>query len=314
MKQLKAFLQIIRWQNLLFITITQWLFHICILAPNLLTVGLKPQVTNIYLIIIIFASVVIAASGNIINDYFDLNIDKINKPDRLIVDKFISRRWVIFWHLLLSLIGIMCSVYVGMRLNLFWLGVANSFCVLLLFIYSASLKKQFLIGNIVVSVLTSWVILVLILPEYEALNKTSVETLESYYKILRIGILYASFSFIISLIREVIKDAEDIDGDRKNGCKTMPIMWGLNATKVFVAVWLIVLIAVVAIAQLYVVRFKWWVSIAYSLILIIAPLVYIFKKLIKAQSTKDFHKLSSLVKWVMLSGILSMIFFWIYER
>jgi 4-hydroxybenzoate polyprenyltransferase len=314
MKQLIAFLQITRWQNLLFIAITQCLFNFCILSPNLSTVGLKPQVSGQYLLLIIFASIVIAASGNIINDYFDLNIDKINKPNKLVVDKHISRRWVIFWHLFLSLTGIMCSVYVGMKLNLFWLGVANSFCVLLLFIYSASLKKQFLIGNIVVSVLTSWVVMVLILPEYEALNKTSIQTLEAYYKILRIGILYASFSFIISVIREVIKDIEDIDGDRKNGCKTIPIVWGLNATKVFVAVWLIVLIGVVAIAQLYVVRFKWWISILYAFVLIVAPLLYILKKLITAQSAKDFHKLSSLVKWIMLSGILSMIFFWMYER
>jgi 4-hydroxybenzoate polyprenyltransferase len=314
MKQVKAFLQIARWQNLLFIALTQCLFHFCILIPNLSSVGFKPQVAGNFFVLIIFASIVIAGSGNIINDYFDLNIDKINKPDKLVVDKYISRRWVIFWHLLLSLTGIMCSVYVGMKLNLFWLGLANSFCVLLLFIYSASLKKQFLIGNIVVSALTSWVVMILILPEYEALNKTSTETLEAYYKILRIGILYASFSFIISVIREVIKDMEDIDGDRKNGCRTMPIVWGLNATKVFVAVWLIVLIGVVAIAQLYVLRFKWWMSILYAFILIVTPLFYIFKKLIKAQSAKEFHKLSSLVKWVMLSGILSMIFFWIYER
>lgn len=314
MKQVKAFFQIARWQNLLFIAITQCLFHFCILIPNLSSVGFEPQVAGNFFVLIIFASIVIAASGNIINDYFDLNIDKINKPDKLVVDKYISRRWVIFWHLLLSLTGIMCSVYVGMKLNLFWLGLANSFCVLLLFIYSASLKKQFLIGNIVVSALTSWVVMILILPEYEALNKTSTETLEAYYKILRIGILYASFSFIISVIREVIKDMEDIDGDRKNGCRTMPIVWGLNATKVFVAVWLIVLIGVVVIAQLYVLRFKWWTSILYSFILIVTPLFYIFKKLIKAQSAKEFHKLSSLVKWVMLSGILSMIFFWIYER
>ena len=313
MKQIAAFFQIIRWQNLLFIALTQWLFHICILVPSLTAANHHPQVTGYYLLLIIAASIAIAGAGNIINDYFDLNIDKINKPQKQVVDKYIPRRCVIFLHLILSLAGIMCSVYVGMRLNLFWLGMANSFCVLLLFIYSASLKKQFLIGNIVVSALTSWVILVLILPEYEALNKTSVASLEAYYKVLRIGILYAAFSFIISVVREVIKDMEDIDGDRKNGCKTMPIAWGINATKVFVAVWLIVLVAVVLIAQVYVLRFKWWLSILYAVVLIIAPLIYIFKKLITAQSTQDFHQLSSLVKWIMLTGILSMLFFYLYQ-
>ena len=303
----------IRWQNLLFIAITQLLFHFCILQPNLAEIYLHPQVINQYLLLIILASVCIAAGGNIINDYFDVNIDQINKPHKLVVDKFIKRRWVIFWHLAISLIGIMCSVYVGVRLNMFWLALTNSFCVLILFGYSAALKKQFLIGNIVVAALTAWVILILVLPEYEKLIKTSTQAIETYYKILRLGILYASFSFIISVVREVIKDMEDIEGDRKNGCKTMPIVWGINASKVFVAVWLIVLIGLLTIAQIYVVRFNWWISIFYCTIFIIIPLVIILKRLITAQSSQHFHQLSSYVKWVMLSGILSMIFFYIYQ-
>lgn len=302
-----------RWQNLLFIVITQFLLHYCILQPNLAALSLQPQISNKYLYLIILASVAIAGAGNIINDYFDVNIDRINKPHKLIVGKYISRRWVIFWHLVMSLLGIICSMYVGMKLNLFWLGLANSFCVLLLFVYSASLKKQFLIGNIVVSALTAWVILILVLPEYETLTTTTLQATNVYFKIFRLGILYASFSFIISVIREVIKDMEDIDGDRKNGCKTMPIVWGLNASKVFIAVWLIVLIGLLIIAQFYIMRFDWWVNIAYSVLFIITPLIIVLKKLFVAQSSQQFHQLSSIVKWVMLSGILSILFFYFYN-
>lgn len=297
----------------MFIAITQLLFHYCILQPNLASISLQPQVAGKYLWLIIIASVCIAGGGNIINDYFDINIDQINKPHKLVVDKYIPRRWVIFLHLLVSMAGVLCSFYVSMRLNLFWLGLANTFCVLILFGYSASLKKKFLIGNIVVSVLTAWVILILVLPEYARLATTSLQAVEVYYKMLRLGILYASFSFIISVIREVIKDMEDIDGDRKNGCKTMPIVWGLNATKVFVAVWLIVLIAVLIIAQLYVIRFDWWLSIAYSVLFVITPLIIVFKKLFTAQFSQEFHQLSSLIKWTILGGILSMMFFYLYQ-
>lgn len=302
-----------RWQNLLFIVITQLLFHYCILQPNLATLSLQPQISQKYLFLIILASIAIAGAGNIINDYFDINIDRINKPHKLVVGKYISRRWVIFWHLVMSLLGIVCSMFVGMKLNLFWLGLANSFCVLLLFIYSASLKKKFLIGNITVSALTAWVILILVLPEYERLTTITLQSAEIYFKIFRLGILYASFSFIISVIREVIKDMEDVDGDRKNGCKTMPIVWGLNASKVFVAVWLIVLIGLLIIAQFYVMRFDWWFSIAYSVLFIITPLIIVLKKLFVAQSSQQFHQLSSIVKWVMLSGILSILFFYFYN-
>jgi 4-hydroxybenzoate polyprenyltransferase len=313
LKKITAFLQMMRWQNLLFIVITQLLFHYCILQPNLATLSLQPQISHKYLFLIILASIAIAGAGNIINDYFDINIDRINKPHKLVVGKYISRRWVIFWHLVMSLLGIVCSMFVGMKLNLFWLGLANSFCVLLLFIYSASLKKKFLIGNITVSALTAWVILILVLPEYERLTTITLQSAEIYFKIFRLGILYASFSFIISVIREVIKDMEDVDGDRKNGCKTMPIVWGLNASKVFVAVWLIVLIGLLIIAQFYVMRFDWWFSIAYSVLFIITPLIIVLKKLFVAQSSQQFHQLSSIVKWVMLSGILSILFFYFYN-
>jgi 4-hydroxybenzoate polyprenyltransferase len=105
---------------------------------------------------------------------------------------------------------------------------------------------------------------------------------------------------------------EDMEGDRKYGCRTMPSVWGINASKVFVAVWLIVLIAALIILQLYAVPFGWWYSIAYCLLLIIAPLIWILIKLFRAQSPGDFHLLSTVVKLVMFTGILSMIFFRIY--
>jgi 4-hydroxybenzoate polyprenyltransferase len=124
---------------------------------------------------------------------------------------------------------------------------------------------------------------------------------------------YSLFAFLTSFAREVIKDMEDYKGDVQTGCKTMPIVWGLNASKVFVAVWLIVLIGLLIIAQFYVMRFDWWFSIAYSVLFIITPLIIVLKKLFVAQSSQQFHQLSSIVKWVMLSGILSILFFYFYN-
>jgi len=126
---------------------------------------------------------------------------------------------------------------------------------------------------------------------------------------MRLGIVYTCFAFVISLVREVVKDMEDIEGDRKYGCTTMPIVWGTNAAKVFVAVWLIVLIAALVILQLYAITFGWWISVLYSVVLIILPLLYIFKQLFAAQTPQAFHSLSSVIKLVMFAGIVSMLFF-----
>jgi 4-hydroxybenzoate polyprenyltransferase len=255
--------------------------------------------------------VLIAAAGYIINDYFDLNIDQVNKPDKLIVDKVIKRRWTIFWHIVFSLTGVALGFYVDYTTRIWLLGFSNAVCVFLLFIYSTSLKRRFLIGNILISLLTSWVILVVAWCEYNHLIKINSSLPAD--KILRDTFLYAGFAFVISLVREVVKDMEDVEGDRKYGCKTMPILWGMNATKVFVAVWLMVLTGVLIIIQVYALRLGWDLSVLYSLLLIIAPLIWIFKKLYSAKTAKDFHNLSSLIKFVMLMGILSMIFFKVYS-
>ncbi len=98
-------------------------------------------------------------------------------------------------------------------------------------------------------------------------------------------------------------------GDVKYGCKTMPIVWGLQVSKVFVAVWIVVLAISIAAIQFYVIQLGWWLSALYSLVAIILPLLFVLRKLYFAQTQKDFHKLSTVVKLIMFTGILSMIFF-----
>jgi 4-hydroxybenzoate polyprenyltransferase len=272
--------------------------------------NIYPNVRGWNFALICISSVLIAAAGYIINDYFDLNIDRVNKPEKLVVERVIKRRWAIVWHIILSVIGIAIGFYVDFTTHIWLLGFSNAVCVFLLFVYSTSLKQRFLVGNVVISLLTAWVILVVAWCEYNHLIRTNYNLRAD--KILRETFLYAGFAFIISLVREVVKDMEDVEGDRKYGCKTMPIVWGFNATKVFVAVWLIVLVGTLIVVQLYALRLGWWISVIYALLLIVAPLIFIIKKLYDAKTSQDFHRISSLVKFVMFTGILSMIFFWIY--
>ena len=272
--------------------------------------NIHPNVRGWNFALICISSVLIAAAGYIINDYFDLNIDRVNKPEKLVVERVIKRRWAIVWHIILSVVGIAIGFYVDFTTHIWLLGFSNAVCVFLLFVYSTSLKQRFLVGNVVISLLTAWVILVVAWCEYNHLIRTNYNLRAD--KILRETFLYAGFAFVISLVREVVKDMEDVEGDRKYGCKTMPIVWGFNATKVFVAVWLIVLVGTLIIVQLYALRLGWWISVIYGLLLIVAPLIFIIKKLYNAKTSQDFHRISSLVKFVMFTGILSMVFFWIY--
>ncbi|MGI8635177.1 MAG: geranylgeranylglycerol-phosphate geranylgeranyltransferase [Segetibacter sp.] len=311
MKITYAFLRLVRWPNLLFFALTQILFVYCIIHPVMAAAGVIPNIKGIYSVLLVTSYVLIYAEGYVINDYFDLNIDQINKPEKVVVDKIISRRWVIFWHVFLSVAGIVIGFYIDWFTQVKFLGLLNAAVVALLFVYSISLKKKLLIGNILVSALTAWAILVITFCETSHLLQQGV--IGSYTeKITRISFLYTGFAFVISLIREVVKDMEDIDGDRRYGCNTMPIAWGIQSTKIFVSVWFVVLIGVLMFVQFYVLILKWWWSAAYSLLLIILPLLYIFKLLLQAKTSKDYHHLSTLIKMVMFAGILSMLFFRIY--
>ncbi len=305
MKLITGFFQLIRWHNVVFIILTQLLFYFCIYQSIYFTNESLHQ-----LIWVIIASVFIASAGYIINDYFDLNIDQINKPDKNVINKVISRRWAIVLHLVFSVGGLVATA-IAVSFDKWYLIIANLVCIILLWLYSTSFKRQAIVGNIVISVLTAWTILILFftkVPFSAAFGGSDELTI----KFFRVSFLYAGFAFIISLIREAIKDVEDMEGDRKYGCRTLPIIAGMTATKIYTTVWMVVLIASLIILQLYILQFAWWWAVMYSVVFIIFPLIYLFSKYYKARSTADFRQLSSMTKWIMLTGILSMIFFRIY--
>jgi len=309
MKAFSAFFRLIRWPNLFFIVLTQMLFRYFILPfvyreshPGYEGVKLS----EILFYLLVFASVFTAAAGYIINDYFDENIDQVNKSTKVIIGKFIKRRSAILLHALFSFIGLLLSIYVGYRLGNVFIPFFNLLAIILLLVYSSTFKKKILIGNIIISLLTAWTILVLALAEYRF--RISPEDVV-WQRLLKMSFIYAGFAFIISLIREVVKDMEDIEGDIKYGCKTMPIVWGLPVSKVFTAVWIVVLTGMLAAIQIYVIQLGWWLSALYSFVLIIIPLVLSLKKLYLANTPGDFHRLSSMIKLIMLAGIVSMIFF-----
>jgi 4-hydroxybenzoate polyprenyltransferase len=251
----------------------------------------------------------IAAAGYIINDYFDLNIDRVNKPGKMVVERVIKRRWTIVWHWIFSGIGIVLGFYISWKLHNPIIGVANLICVALLWFYSTTFKRRLLIGNIVVSLLTAWVILVLYACEFRIHRLVGVQFHHPLARVYKFAVLYAAFAFIISLIREVVKDMEDMEGDAHDGCRTMPIVWGIHVSKVFISTWLIVLVGSLVAIQFYVLQYRWWLSIGYALLFIILPLIRFQLDLRNARTTADFHRLSRLIKLVMLSGILSMVFF-----
>lgn len=313
MEKIKNFFNLIRWTNLVFIVLTQLAFYYFILV----TVSTHLRLDALNFSLIVLTSVLIAAAGYIINDYFDYNIDIINKPHKLYVGRTISRRTAIKWHLALSLLGVIISFYVSHQLKqrFYWLGFFNLFVVVLLVFYSVSLKRKLLIGNVVVSLMIAWVILVIVASQFQlsVLSQFKDEVRIQFSKLLRIGLLFASFAFLINLMREIVKDMEDYIGDLRDGCKTMPIVWGFSVSKVFVGFVTIALLLILMVVQIYVLQFEWYGAIGYAFVLLMLPLLFSLKILMVAQQPIQFQTLSNYYKVIMLLGILSMVFFKVYE-
>lgn len=311
---IRSFTSLIRIQNLAFIVFTQYFFYFFILIPIY-----KDNPGSIVLRLnglhwLVLASVLIAGGGYIINDYFDLNIDRINKPQKLVVDRFISRRWAMFLHLILSFAGILISAYIAYLLSNPLLLVFNIISVFLLFVYSSTFKKKLLTGNVIIAALSAWVIMVLFVAMCQWNSGTLVpEWTTQLHEVYKIALVYSAFAFIVSLIREVVKDMEDEEGDKKNGCKTMPIVWGIKSTKVFIGVWILVLFGLLIVFIFNLIIAGWLLGVLYIIFVLLPFLFRIYMSFSKAVVKKEYSQISREVKLFMLSGIFSMLIYYFYQ-
>lgn len=271
-----------RTPNLIIIVITQYLTAVFIAAPN---ISIYKVLLDLNFFLVVFSTIIIASAGYFINDYYDIKIDMINKPEKVIVGNKLNRRPVLIWHSIYNFIGVALGTYVSI-----WIGMINIFASFLLWFYSNQLKRMPLIGNISVALLTGLSLLVVAV--YYRSNEYLV-------------FIYAFFAFGITLIREIIKDIEDMKGDETFGCKSIPIIYGVRKTKIFL--YFLMILFAVAITLFLGYESNSFLN-TYFLFLIV-PSIYFLYALYRADRVKHFSRLSTYCKWLMLSGVLSMIFY-----
>ncbi len=270
----ESFLRLTRAWNLLIIVFAQYFTAFFLAQADVFR--------DLPLFLLSLSTVLIAAGGYVINDYYDVKIDYVNNPDRVVVGKTIHRRFAILLHVALSVLGVFVGLFVSWKL-----AVVNVFSVSVLWFYSNLLKRLPFIGNFTVALLTGASIAVILL-----LYDTNTFLI----------LIYALFSFFMTLVREIIKDMEDLKGDNTYGCKTLPIVWGIRKTKI--TLYLLILVfsgTVLVINQLYL-----RLEVIYFVMLLFVPLAWLTARLVRADTKKDYGWLSSFCKVIMLLGILSM--------
>ena len=260
---------------------------------NLIIIGLAQYFTagflvgvhtldDIRLFLLSTSTVLIAAAGYVINDYYDVKIDYINKPERVVIGKSITRRYAILFHGALSGLGILLGLYVSWRI-----AALNIVSVFLLWFYSNNLKRLPFVGNFTVALLTGlsiWIV--------DVLYRTGSSLI----------VIYAVFAFFITLVREIIKDMEDLKGDDTFGCRTLPIIWGIRRTKLVIYF----VLSLFSITVLVLNHFYKVLPLEYYFIFLFIPLFWMVYRLIRADTKRDFTILSAFCKVIMLLGILSM--------
>lgn len=276
MSLLRNLLLLTRFWNLLIIGLAQYCAAGFLISND--------KIFDIRLFLLSTSTIFIAAAGYIINDYYDVKIDLINKPERVVIGKGIKRRYALLFHTVLSVSGIA----IGFLLN--WkIGALNFFCAFLLWLYSNALKRLPFIGNFTVGLLTGLSIFIVNL---------------LYPPSLVLTVIYSLFAFFITLVREIIKDLEDLRGDDTFGCKTLPIVWGIRKTKVFIYFLLILFSVFVMSLHLFITP----LPMQFFLWFLFMPMVMLGGWLVRADTRRDFYQLSQFCKVIMLAGVLSMAF------
>ena len=255
-------------------------------------------------VLLVAATVFITAGGYVINDYFDIKTDLINKG-KVIVGTKIPRRKAMMWHSVFNIAGVAAGFYISYKAGYIWLGSLFLVVSGLLYFYSASYKRQFLIGNIIVALLTAMVPMLVVFYEWPALYKyytlNAIRLPQINFIMYWVG-GFALFAFLTNLIREIIKDIEDFEGDIAYGRNTIPVILGVLSTKI-VSIFLIALtILLLFLTWHYFVNDT--VTFIYLTAAVVLPLIYVIYKLVTSKEKKQLHSASRIMKIVMLTGVL----------
>ncbi|HPI29700.1 MAG TPA: geranylgeranylglycerol-phosphate geranylgeranyltransferase [Bacteroidales bacterium] len=308
---MRYYFKLIRPVNLLIIALTQYLMLFWIIKPLLAENSCGLQMSHLDFALFVLANLLLAAAGYAINDYFDIEADSINKPGKNVLENKIPRRHAyrmnIIMNSLAGIIGFYCAYKVGyIMLGFFFVVIA-----LALYYYSLKYKRQFLTGNIVVALMTAYAVFSVWLFQFFAIFSLAkagdpyiyIHTIDARKEISYFILGFAVFAFLLTLLREFIKDIEDVRGDEAVGCNTLPIKKGMPAAQRWVLVLSVIIIILLAVCQALL--FTTQTALSLYLVVIQAMLVYLIIKVKRARDVSEFHFLSMFAKIIIVAGLLS---------
>lgn len=320
-----SFFRLIRSGNLLIIAATMYLLRYMVMRTWLDTTlsewGLTLQLSHFDFFLLVLSVVMIAAAGYIVNDYFDEPIDLINHPEDTIINKGIARNTAFLIHAIFNVIGIGLGFYVAWKIGYFRLGFVHAICAAGLWFYSSTFKKQMLMGNIIVAVMAALVPILTGLFEFPLLiqkfNSITAEYQQVFEQnkelqnqiaqnlngLMKFILVAALLSFLLTFIREIIKDVEDLEGDSIYGCRTLVVVAGIKITKIVIISLTILTMSILGYIMFLQASGNYWYSLTYFLLFFQIPLAVVVYLTGRATHKKQFNRLGKLLKVIMLLGL-----------
>jgi 4-hydroxybenzoate polyprenyltransferase len=322
------FLRLIRPVNLLVIALTMYavrVFFLPYMSPHVSPADTWNSEPFDYFLLVL-STMIIAAGGNIINDYFDVKADRINKPEKLIITKYIKPRWAILTHWIFNFIAFAIACYLSWRYETFWYMFIHLLSINALWFYSMYFKRRFLIGNLIIAALTGLVPILCGIHFLGLTHPFDRDYLPSSWHIagqdswvdevnLKIFfvLFFAIFAASLNLVREIIKDIEDVEGDLVLRAKTLPIVLGKRKTK-WVAIGLLILILLLSspfIGEAYTIYNNGFLIAMAPALLVILGIFIVIIQLWNATEKQQLKRADLILKLVMMIGCC-MPFYWYF--
>ncbi|CAM3467330.1 geranylgeranylglycerol-phosphate geranylgeranyltransferase [Aequorivita lipolytica] len=292
------YLRLIRYQNLIFIALVQIFIKYGLFLPF----GIETTLNTFGFVLMVIATLCITAGGNIINDIYDVEIDKINKPTKILIGRKITERNANRLFIILNVIGVAIGFYLANIIErpsfaALFIGISA-----LLYLYASYLKGMLFVGNLLISVLVAMSLIIVLL--FDLLPVITPQNQAPQSVVFKIVLQYALFAFFINLIREIVKDLQDINGDKKGEMNTLPIALGRKrTTKIVFGMGAFMVLGIVV--YMYEHLYNEQILLLYFLFAIVAPLLYFCIKAWDAKTSKEFGFLSKLLKIIMFLGVCS---------
>jgi 4-hydroxybenzoate polyprenyltransferase len=289
------------------VALTQYFLQYHVLQPMLLQAGSSPALDNFHFFLLVLDTVLIAAGGYLINDIIDYRMDLVNKPGKVFINSLLSRRTALLLYIIINLAGLVIAWYLAVHVKNRALFAIYPVAAGLLYFYSSHVKKWPLAGNLVVALFCAFVAGVVLFAERETYFQLSGRQPVLAEKISLLFGGYLLFAFLSTLLREVVKDMEDIEGDRQLGLQTLPIMSGIRVAKNWASAFNWLLILSISLFLYWLFENENWFAFVFAFTGLILPLVYIAMQLSNAVEKSDFSRLSQLIKYIMLAGLFLLI-------